>query len=248
MPDAKYDDNELAVLMARFDTIRKKLADIGFGEECATSSSFCAPRNDSTNLIGGFDWPDRFMTMDNLDSCSAFHDAGHMAEYVYDEVISAGCRDLEEALEVVVQYTRDSTLPVQDATFSRCFDLLMDITRSSISPRSVTPGTPKSVKWSGPESLARMFLIQSVASRRPSVKLKRMQDAIQALTESNGDLSSTAADELLDTLTRILPTVPQIRETVILLRTYVDAMDDPSILLGPIGYSLTSIEAVSGTL
>jgi hypothetical protein len=77
------------------------------------------------------------------------------------------------------------------------------------------------------------------------VKLKKMHDAIQALTETT---DSTNADELLETLAFILPKVPQIRETVILMRTYMDAMDDPSLLLGPVGYSLTSLEAVIGAL
>lgn len=87
--------------------------------------------------------------------------------------------------------------------------------------------------------------MESAAARRPSVKLEKMVEAIDVLSQSD---SSVSADELLETLSIIVPTVPLIRETVFLMRSFLDhCWTDQSLLVGPAGYALTSLEAVLGS-
>jgi len=198
-----------------------------------------------TSPSSRFGWPDRFMTKDSLQSCAAFHDAEPRAQFVYDELLAAGQMGLDDAVEQLVALTSDCTVPVQEAAFSKCFDLLMDIIRATTSPRGMKRQASELRPLFPHELLGREFLIQAVASRRPSVKLKKIQDAVQVISESS---TSANADDLLDILALILPRVPQIRETATLLRSYVDALEDPSLQYGPIGYSLTSLEAVIGVL
>jgi hypothetical protein len=244
MAEITNENEVVSALRQRLKQLRARISTINKTDSNESSSCFLGQSNMSEFV--SLEWPDRFMTNDSLESCSLFHDATTKAFYIKDEILSAGEINLENAVRLFFDLTADSGIAVQEAAFSACFDMLMDITRLATLPSRTIPQQDfQKHKLTSAEMLARDFLIQSVASRRPSVKLRRIHDAIQVLSET---VDSANADGLLDILTRILPAVPQIRETSLLLRSFIDAGGDPSIQIGPIGYSLTSLEAVIGVL
>ena len=178
----------------------------------------------------------------SLDECKKFHESADTAQYVLEELIALGDPNLELNIEAFHFLLSESSTIVEEAAFSACFDFFMDlILRGSSLEAPRSDRLPLDLN----EDIAREFLIQSVASRRPSVKLAKLEQALRVISERS---DGSNADDLLKCLARIIPSVPLIRETVILMRTYVDVRGDPEILVGPIGYALTSIETVLGTL
>ena len=178
----------------------------------------------------------------SLDECKKFHESADTAQYVLEELIALGDPNLELNFEAFHFLLSESSMIVEEAAFSACFDFFMDlILRGSSLDAPCSDRLPLDLN----EDIAREFLIQSVASRRPSVKLAKLEQALRVISERS---DGSNADDLLQCLARIIPSVPLMRETVILMRTYVDVRGDPEILVGPIGYALTSIETVLGTL
>ena len=188
-------------------------------------------RRDYRSLLSGFD----------VAHCRRFHEAGDTAQYVLDEILTLGEPSLELNMTAFCYLLKDSDAAVEQASFVACFDFFMDITRRST---NMVPAHGTGDLLDFKESFARELLIQAVASRRPSVKLQKMEHALQLISDRT---DASSADDLLSSLVRIVPTVPLIHETVILMRSYIEIRGDPEMLLGPVGYALTSIETALGT-
>jgi len=188
-------------------------------------------------------YPDvEFLSTFSLSDCMKFHESADTAHYVLDELVAMSDPHLDVNIAAFVFLLSESISPVEEAAFAACFDFFMDIViRNSSLDHPRGNGESLDVR----EKLAREFLIQAVAARRPSVKLQKMEHSLRILSERS---DATNADDLLLSLARILPSVPLIRETVTLMRTYIDIRGDSTTLFGPIGYALTSIETALGTL
>jgi hypothetical protein len=176
----------------------------------------------------------------------AFHDAIPLAEYNFDELVSYGTSDLNTAMSQFFELVQDAEPPVVEATFAVCYGYFIDLARSEcpLSPKSkgaFVPPTDFSLQR------ARENLVQSVASKRPSVKLKKMTECIRAISESDTTEEPVTADALLENLARIVPTVPLLATTMVLMRAFLNYSPDRSLSIGPEGYAVTTIEAVLGS-
>ncbi len=183
-----------------------------------------------------------FLSSFSLEDCREFHAAHDTAEYVLEELIALDETSLEINMTAFCYLLSESHNAVEEAAFSKCFDFFMDLIRRSTSPEPIR-GTGETLDIF--ENVAREFLIQAVASRRPNFKLRKMEHALKLLSKQS---DAANADDLLLSLSRIIPTVPLLRETTILLRSYLEAREDSDALIGPVGYALTSIQTVLDTL
>ncbi len=183
-----------------------------------------------------------FSSSFSLSNCLRFHRSADTGQYVLEELIAMDDPNLEFNMNAFCFLLSESPQPVEEAAFAACFDFFMDLIR-----RDSRLNTPREYRESLElrEEISREILIQAVASRRPSMKFTKFEQALRVLSERS---DSTNADDLLQSLARILPSVPLIRETVTLMRTYLDIRDDPDLLVGPVGYALTSLETVLGIL
>ena len=190
--------------------------------------------------------PDRFMLMEPLTACLSFHQSDQTAQYNFEELLSLGHTRIEKAMYSFSSLTAHSSVAIEEATFSLCYDYFMDLVRVDSICTPSFYSTPTGLNPS--ESLARELLIQAIASRRPSVKLAKIAAAIRVLSEPGTILDhSISTDDLLETLARLIPSIPMLRETVTVLRHFLNHQDS-SVSVGPIGYALTTLEAVLGSL
>ncbi len=175
-----------------------------------------------------------------------FHEAIEVARYYFDELVTHGFTDLDSIMYTFGRITRASSFAELEATFWMSYDYILDAAISNCPHPPDMRTRQNSSDWTSTDfHLARQLLMESAAARRPSVKLEKMVEAIDVLSQSD---SSVSADELLETLSIIVPTVPLIRETVFLMRSFLDnCWTDQSLLVGPAGYALTSLEAVLGS-
>ena len=201
-------------------------------------------RKGSHPALEGFELlnDDLFLSSFSVEDCRKFHSAHDTAEYVLEELIALDDSNIEINIAAFCFLLSESHSAVEEAAFSKCFDFFMDLIRRSTSPEPIF-GSGEALDLH--ENMARELLIQAVASRRPSVKFRKIQNALTLISKRS---DAANADDLLLSLSRIIPTVPLLRETTILLRTYLDIRQDSELLIGPVGYALTSIQTVLDTL
>lgn len=177
-----------------------------------------------------------------------FHEASSLAEYVLDELVSHGFTDLESVMYTFCRLTAEFSDIETDASFSVAYDYLLDPAIDECKNLYASRfNSPTPILFSPKEELVRQLLLETVASRRPTVKLAKLSESAQVSSERDQvNQNQIAADELLEIYTRIVPTVPLLRENVVLLRSFLVHSGNRSVLLGPVGYALTSVEAVLG--
>ena len=181
-----------------------------------------------------------------LDECMKFHAATETAEYVLDELLSHGFTDLESIMHTFCRICRDMSAAEVDASFFLAYDCFLDaaivecrgLHHKSEEVNSSESGLmPEVVTWS------RQLLLEAVATRRLRFKLDKLAEALRVLSHS---AAPSGADELLEQLSVIAPTIPLLHETVYLMRSFLNHSANHSTSVGPAGYALTSLEAVLG--
>lgn len=184
----------------------------------------------------------------DLTECMKFHEASSLAEYVLDELVSHGFTDLESVMHTFCRITADFSEIEIDASFSYAYDHLLDpVIDECKNLYASRVNSPTPISFSAKQDLIRQFLMEAVASRRPSVKIEKISESAQiALERDPINRKQMAADELLEIYAQVVPTVPLLRENVILLRSFLVHSGNRSALLGPTGYALTSVMAVLG--
>jgi hypothetical protein len=183
-----------------------------------------------------------------LAECMKFHEASSLAEYVLDELVSHGFTDLESVMHTFCRITADFSDIEIDASFSYAYDQLLDpVIDECKNLYASRVNSPTPILFSAKEELIRQLLMETVASRRLSVKLEKLSESAQVALERDPiNRNQMAADELLEIYTKVVPTVPLLRENAILLRSFLVRSGNRSALFGPTGYALTSVMAVLG--
>jgi hypothetical protein len=181
-----------------------------------------------------------------LDECMRFHEAAETAEYVLGELLSHGFVDLESIMHTFCRICKNLCDAEVDASFFLAYDCFLDaaiVECRGLYHNSAESDFGASGAVSEVVEFARQLLLEAVATKRLRLKLDKFAEALRVLSHS---AAPTGADELLEQLSAIAPTVPLIHETVYLMRSFLNHSGDHSTSVGPPGYALTSLEAVLG--